>query len=323
MKFNGFIAALFTAIIIAYFLPQGIEILPLKTITDIGIGFIFFFYGLKLSPAEFKMGFLNYKVHIVIQLTTFVIFPLLALILLPFFEAGTGSDIWISLFFLGTLPSTVSSSIVMVSLAKGNLPTAIFNASLSGLIGIVATPLWLSFFIKKSEEFDFGSIILKLFLQIILPLIIGLLLQRFWGKFARKHSKQLGLLDKTTIILIVYSSFSLSFLSNLFDRISILEMTKLGAMVVVLFFTVYYGLGFLSIKLGFNTPDKITTQFCGTKKSLVHGSVMVKVIFGSSASTGLLLLSIMLYHSLQILLVAWYAEKYRKQRLEEIGVEKL
>lgn len=323
MKFNGFIAALFAAIIIAYFLPQGIEILPLKTITDIGIGFIFFFYGLKLSPAEFKMGFLNYKVHIVIQLTTFVIFPLLALILLPFFEAGTGSDIWISLFFLGTLPSTVSSSIVMVSLAKGNLPTAIFNASLSGLIGIIATPLWLSFFIKKSGEFDFGSIILKLFLQIILPLIIGLLLQRFWGNFARKHSKQLGLLDKTTIILIVYSSFSLSFLSNLFDRISILEMTKLGAMVVVLFFTVYYGLGFLSNKLGFKTPDKITAQFCGTKKSLVHGSVMVKVIFGSSTSTGLLLLPIMLYHSLQILLVAWYAEKYRKQRLEEIEVEKL
>ncbi|SFN38865.1 bile acid:sodium symporter family protein [Salegentibacter flavus] len=323
LKFNGFIAALFAAIIIAYFLPQGIEIFPLKTITDIGIGLIFFFYGLKLSPAEFKMGFLNYKVHIVIQLTTFVVFPLLAIILLPFFEAGTGSDLWIALFFLGTLPSTVSSSIVMVSLAKGNLPTAIFNASLSGLIGIIATPLWLSFFMKKSGEFDFGSIILKLFLQIILPLIIGLILQRFWGEFARKNSKQLSLLDKTTIILIVYSSFSASFLSNLFERISILEMTKLGAMVVVLFFAVYYGLGFLSNKLGFNTPDKITAQFCGTKKSLVHGSVMVKVIFGSSASTGLLLLPIMLYHSLQLLLVAWYAERYRKQRIIEIETEKL
>lgn len=323
MKFNGFIVALFAAIIIAYYVPQGIEILPLKTITDIGIGLIFFFYGLKLSPAEFKMGFLNYKVHIVIQLTTFVVFPLLAMLFLPFFETGTGSDLWIALFFLGTLPSTVSSSIVMVSLAKGNLPTAIFNASLSGLIGIIATPLWLSFFIKKSGEFDFGSIILKLFLQIILPLIIGLFLQRFWGDFARKHSKQLSLLDKTTIILIVYSSFSASFLSNLFERISILEMTKLGAMVVVLFFGVYYGLGFLSKKLGFNTPDKITAQFCGTKKSLVHGSVMVKVIFGSSASTGLLLLPIMLYHSLQLLLVAWYAERYRKQRVAEIEAEKL
>ncbi|MGY5849709.1 bile acid:sodium symporter family protein [Salegentibacter sp. F14] len=323
MKFNGFIASLFIAILIAYFFPGGIEILPLKTITDIGIGLIFFFYGLKLSPAEFKMGFLNYKVHIVIQLTTFVVFPLLALGLLPFFNSGTASDIWISLFFLGTLPSTVSSSIVMVSLAKGNLPTAIFNASLSGLIGIIATPLWLSFFIKRSGEFDFGAIILKLFLQIVLPLILGLLLQRFWGKFARKYHKQLGLLDKTTIILIVYSSFSISFLSEVFDSIPIREMIKLAAMVIGLFFLVYYGLGFFSNKLGFNTPDKITSQFCGTKKSLVHGSVMVKVIFGSSASTGLLLLPIMLYHSLQLLLVAWYAEKYRQRRIAELEAENL
>jgi sodium/bile acid cotransporter 7 len=59
--------------------------------------------------------------------------------------------------------------------------------------------------------------------------------------------------------------------------------------------------------------DKITTQFCGTKKSLVHGSVMVKVIFGNSANTGLLLLPIMLFHSLQLLVIAYFAERYRKR----------
>jgi len=68
--------------------------------------------------------------------------------------------------------------------------------------------------------------------------------------------------------------------------------------------------------LGFNLKDKITAQFCGTKKSLVHGSVMVKVIFGNSANTGLLLLPIMIYHSLQLILIAFYAEKYRKQVLK-------
>lgn len=322
MKFNGFIATLFGAIIIAYFFPQGIEIFPLKTITDIGIGLIFLFYGLKLSPAEFKMGFLNYKAHIVIQLTTFVVFPLLTILFLPLFEAGTSSNLWISLFFLGTLPSTVSSSIVMVSLAKGNLPTAIFNASLSGLIGIVATPVWLSFFISKSGDFEFGAIILKLFLQIILPLIIGLLLQRYLGHLARKYSKELGLFDKTTIILIVYSSFSASF-SNLFESVSLLDMTKLFGIVVVIFFLVYFGLGALSDKLGFKTSDKITAQFCGTKKSLVHGSVMVKVIFGNSANTGLLLLPIMLYHSLQLIVIAFFAEKYRKIRIAEAEEEAL
>lgn len=317
MRSHGFIVAIFISIGIAYFFPQGIDLLPLKTITDIGIGLIFLFYGLKLSPQEFKTGFLNYKVHIIIQLTTFIIFPLLCLLCLPLFEDGLRSDLWIALFFLGTLPSTVSSSVVMVALAKGNLPTAIFNASLSGLIGIIATPIWIGFILEKTTDFDFLSVLQKLFLQIVLPLIIGLFLQRFFGNLARKYGRQLSLLDKTTIVLIIYSSFSTSFTSELFNSVELDEMIKMVLIVLVLFFLVFFGLGAFSNLIKLNTEDKITTQFCGTKKSLVHGSVMVKVIFGNAANSGLLLLPIMLYHSTQLILVAWFAEKYRKRNTAE------
>ena len=318
MKFNGFIAALLFAILLAWFLPEGPKILPLKTITDIGIGFIFFFYGLKLSPAEFKAGFYNYKVHILIQVTTFIVFPLLALAFAPLFEAGTGSSLWLALFFLGALPSTVSSSIVMVSLARGNLPTAIFNASLSGLIGIIATPLWMSLFMASSSQFEFGDVVQKLVIQIILPLVIGLFLQKFLGKLARKHSKKIGIFDKSVIVLIVYSSFSSAFSSELFTTVGIIDLLKLMSLVTFLFFVVYFSLGFISRRINLSTEDEITAKFCGTKKSLVHGSVMVKVIFGNSAANALYLLPIMLYHILQLLVIAVFAEGYRKREAEEI-----
>ncbi|MDX1544799.1 MAG: bile acid:sodium symporter family protein [Christiangramia sp.] len=317
MRSHGFILAIFIAIGIAYFYPQGTELLPLKTITDIGIGLIFFFYGLKLAPAEFKAGLLNYRVHIIIHVTTFLIFPLLCLACLPLFENGLGSDLWIALFFLGTLPSTVSSSVVMVALAKGNLPAAIFNASLSGLIGIIATPLWIGFILEKTTDFDFIEVLQKLCLQIIVPLAIGLFLQRYFGDLARKYGRQLSLFDKTTIILIIYSSFSNSFTSDLFRTVTLNELIKMVAIVLVLFFVVFFGLAFFSNLIGLNTKDKIAAQFCGTKKSLVHGSVMVRVIFGNAASSGLLLLPIMLYHSAQLILVAWFAEKYRKREMPE------
>ncbi|WP_300438861.1 bile acid:sodium symporter [Christiangramia sp.] len=317
MRSFGFIFAIFIAIGIAYLFPQGISLLPFKTFTDIGIGLIFFFYGLKLKPSEFRAGLLNYKVHIVIQLTTFILFPLLCLLCLPLFEEGLESNLWIALFFLGTLPSTVSSSVVMVALAKGNLPTAIFNASLSGLIGIIATPLWIGFILEKTTDFDFLIVLQKLCLQIILPLALGLLLQRYLGPIARKYSKQLSLLDKTTIILIIYSSFSKSFTSELIKAIALEDLLKMAGLIIILFFMVFFGLGYFSKMLGFNTEDKIATQFCGTKKSLVHGSVMMRVIFGSSANSGLLLLPIMLYHSTQLILVAWFAEKYRKRGISK------
>ena len=311
MKFNGFIAALLLAILVAWLFPQGPEILPLKTITDIGIGFIFFFYGLKLSPAEFKTGFYNYKVHILVQLTTFILFPLLVLLFIPFFEEGIRSDIWLALFFLGALPSTVSSSIVMVSLAKGNIPTAIFNASLSGLIGVVVTPLWMSLFLKGSAGFEFSSVFQKLFLQVILPLVIGLLLQSFFGKMARKHSSKISFFDKSVIVLIVYSSFSTAFTTNLFNTLGLPELVKLVLMVTALFFIIYFLTDALSKAIRLSTEDRITVKFAGTKKSLVHGSVMVKIIFGNSAANAIFLLPIMLYHILQLLVIAVFAERYR------------
>ncbi|AVR46667.1 hypothetical protein C7S20_16110 [Christiangramia fulva] len=318
MKANAFIIAIFASIGIAYFFPEGTQILPLKTIIDIGIGLIFFFYGLKLAPSEFKSGLKNYKVHFIIHITTFIIFPLLCLACIPVFDKGTGSDLWIALFFLGTLPSTVSSSVVMVSIAKGNIPAAIFNASLSGIIGIFATPLWLGAILGKTADFDFATVLWKLFLHIILPLLIGIFLQRYFGKWARKHSKKLGLFDKGTILLIIYSSFSTSFTSNLFDRIQLEGLIKMIVLLMILFFVVFFGLAFVSRQFGLKRDEKITAQFCGTKKSLVHGSVMVKVIFGNAANSGLLLLPVMLYHSTQLILIAWFAEKYAKQK-EESG----
>lgn len=317
MKFNGFIAALLFSILLAWFLPQGPEVIPLKTITDIGIGFIFFFYGLKLSPAEFKLGFYNYKVHILIQLSTFILFPLLALSFIPFFENGTESDLWLAIFFLGALPSTVSSSVVMVSLAKGNIPTAIFNASLSGLIGVVVTPLWMSIFMKGDAGFEFSTVLQKLFMQVILPLLIGLILQRFFGNIARQNSKKISFFDKSVIVLIVYSSFCAAFNSNLFLSVGWKDLLKLSIMVIGLFFVVYHSIELISRTMKLNVEDRITAKFAGTKKSLVHGSVMVKIIFGNSAGNALFLLPIMLYHILQLLVIAIFAEKYRLRNTSE------
>lgn len=315
MKINGFILSLLLSILLAYFFPTALRALPLPEIINVGIGLIFFFYGLKLAPAELKQGFLNYPSHILIQTTTFILFPFITLAFIPFFEGGTESDLWLAIFFLGVLPSTVSSSVVMVAIAKGNLPTAIFNASISGLIGILATPLLLSIFLSDSGTFEFLDIVLKLVFQIVFPLCAGILLQKILGSFARKYNKSLGLFDKAVIVLIVYSSFSNSFNSNLFAQVGLLDLFKLFTIVIIMFFLIYGMVGYICRILGFSLKDSITVKFCGTKKSLVHGSVMVKIIFGSSASMGLFLLPIMLYHILQLLVVSVFAENYRQKWL--------
>ncbi|WP_317042120.1 bile acid:sodium symporter [Zobellia sp. OII3] len=195
-------------------------------------------------------------------------------------------------------------------MAKGNIPAAIFNASISGIIGVLLTPLWMGLFVKNAQtEFDFADIYLQLIVQIILPVLLGVVLQRLWGEYAQKYGKQLTLFDKSVILLIIYKSFARSFDYNIFNAISFLDLLIVFIAVLALFVILYVLTGFLAKKLKFNTEDQITAQFCGTKKSLVHGTVFAKIIFGNAATIGIILLPLMLFHALQLLVISVLASK--------------
>ena len=125
--------------------------LHLVQIGNVGVTFIFFFYGLKLEPAKLLAGLGHWKMHLLIQATTFLIFPLLILVLRTFFYTSESDLLWLGTFYLAALPSTVSSSVVMVSIAGGNISAAIFNASISSLLGIFVTPLWMNIFVSSGS----------------------------------------------------------------------------------------------------------------------------------------------------------------------------
>lgn len=317
MKIDSFVLAIIVTIIIAYFFPQLALMkgkISLDLISSIGISLIFFFYGLKLSTEEIKKGMSNWKLHLLIQSTTFLIFPLIIVCFYPFIKSTPHEPLWLSLLFLAALPSTVSSSVVMISIAKGNISGGIFNASLSGMIGILITPLWMQPFINQSTGVkDFSSIYLQLCTEIILPLILGLLLRPYLGKLAKKHNSKLSLFDKSIILLIIYKSFASSFEQNLFTSVTLQYLILMALLVTGLFFSVYFLTGFLAKLLKLNREDKITAEYCGTKKSLVHGTVFSKALFGSSNIIGLILLPLMLFHAIQIFLISIFASKEGKE----------
>lgn len=317
MRVDPFVIAIALSILIAYFFPQlGLSTspVPIDRIASIGISLIFFFYGLKLSTEAIKSGLKNWKLHILVQGSTFLLFPLLILLFYPLVKGGSNELLWLSMLFLSALPSTVSSSVVMVSLAKGNIPAAIFNASISGIIGILITPLWITPFIQKSEvAYDFSAIYAQLGMEILFPLILGLLLRRFLSKIAQRNSRRLSLFDKFIILLIIYKSFVHSFEENIFQNIGWMELAGMALLVTTLFFVVYFITGWLGKLLKFNRADRITAQYCGTKKSLIHGTVFSEALFGQTSLVGLILLPLMLFHAIQILIISILATKKGKE----------
>lgn len=305
-------------ILLASWVPGIEKVIPLKQIGNVGISGIFFFYGLKLSPQKMKEGLSNWRLHLLVQLSTFFIFPILVMVFYPLMMTDEHRTLWLAVFFLAALPSTVSSSVVMVSIARGNIPGAIFNASISGLIGILITPLWMGLFMKASQDgaFELGHIFLELLVKILLPVIAGLLLHRYWGDFVARHKTTLTMFDKTVILIIVYESFSHSFSSGIFESINTPELLAVGAGVVALFFVVYFLIHFLTKKLSFNKEDTIAALFCGSKKSLVHGTVFSSVLFSGVASAGIFLVPIMMYHAFQLFYISIIAQRYGARTAE-------
>ena len=312
-KQNTFLLLLASMVLLAKFVPfrpAYNQWFPLSDFIDWGIAGIFLLYGLKLNLKEVVKDVSNWKLHLLIQSATFLLFPFLVLIFYPAFRETAYYGIWLSVFFLASLPSTVSSSVVMVSIAKGNVTSAIFNASISGLIGIVMTPLLMSFFLNaNTESADKTEIVEQLLLKVLLPIVIGIALNPFFKKWIIRYSNVISEFDRLIILLIVYESFSTAFIENIFATVPGFVFLVLTISVVALFFIVYYITKFVAMKMGFQLEEIITATFCGSKKSLVHGSLFLLVLGIPDDQKVLFLLPIMIYHSFQLFYVSWLANK--------------
>lgn len=317
IRIDGFVLSIIAVIFLAWFFPQWgtrQSLIPIGAISTVGVSLIFFFYGLKLSPEKLKSGLRNWQLHLLVQLSTFVLFPLLVIPWKPLFYQSGLQTIWLAILFLAALPSTVSSSVVMVSIAKGNVPAAIFNASISGLIGIAITPLWMGLYVPATNaRFDLGSIYTKLIVEILLPVMLGISLQRYGGKWAQRYGRQLALFDKSVILLIIFKSFAESFEAKIYSQVKPFHFVLIAAVVVGLFFLLYFLTGFFANRLKFSMEDRITAQFCGTKKSLVHGTVFSKILFAQSSVIGIILLPLMLFHAFQIFVISIYASRLARR----------
>ena len=122
---NAFLWLLVAMVFLGYLIPYRESYnayFNLGTFIDWGIVIIFLLYGLKLNLREVLNDIKNWKLHLLVQVATFVLFTLLVM---PFYKIAQGTEfyvLWLSIYFLACLPSTVSSSVVMVSIAKGNVP---------------------------------------------------------------------------------------------------------------------------------------------------------------------------------------------------------
>jgi sodium/bile acid cotransporter 7 len=132
------------------------------------------------------------------------------------------------------------------------------------------------------------------------------------GAFAKRHKPVIGLVDRGTILLLVYTSFCDSFKQELWTGHGTGQLWIVLGLSLALFSLAMWVMTLASGALHFSREDRITAIFCGSKKTLASGVPMAKLIFGAHPGLGLILLPIMIYHPLQLVICGVLAERWRK-----------
>ncbi len=256
----------------------------------------------------------NWRLHLTVLASTFLLFPLLGIVLKPVLSPLVSPDLYLGILFLCTLPSTVQSSIAFTSIARGNVPAAIVSASASSLLGIFITPLLVGVVIAGTGQGGLslhavGAIVVQLFV----PFVAGQVAQRWIGGWVRKHATLLTFVDRGSILLVVYTAFSAAVLQGLWHQLPMPVLAGLVVVNAVLLTCALVITRYGARALGFVKEDEITIVFCGSKKSLAAGVPMAKVLFAGHP-LGLIVLPIMLFHQIQLMACAVLARRYALRR---------
>ncbi|OYX67464.1 MAG: bile acid:sodium symporter [Sphingomonadales bacterium 32-64-17] len=316
LKIDTFILLLLGTVGLASLLPaRGTGAGIAGGAADVGIVLLFFLHGARLSRQAVIDGARHWRLHATVGAVTYGVFPLLGLGIaaLPFL------DPWLrtGLVFLTLLPSTVQSSIAFTAMARGNVAGAVCSAAFSNLAGIVITPVLVALMLTGEQGGISGKAVLTIVVQLLLPFVAGHLLQPLIGNWIARQRVLLLVVDRGSVLLVVYAAFSAAVVEGLWSQVSAGDMlTILGLSALLLAFVLVLT-ALVGRWLGFAREDVIVLQFCGSKKSLATGVPMAGVLF-PAATVGAVILPLMVFHQLQLMVCAVLAARYGRKADERV-----
>ena len=221
LNIDKYLLMLIGAVILASLLPvRGAFAEVFSLATKLAIALLFFLHGARLSPRTVIKGMTHWRLHLAVFASTFVLFPILGLLIGLLAPTLLPPALAMGILFLCVLPSTIQSSIAFTSIAGGNVPAAICSASASNILGMFITPLLVGLLLSAQA----GGVSLEalgaILLQLLAPFLLGQALQRWIGGWMARHGRWLGLVDRGAILMVVYLAFSEAMVAGLWAQLS-------------------------------------------------------------------------------------------------------
>lgn len=301
------VVGILSVLVLGLVLPaSGTTADVLDDVRTAAIVVLFFFYGAKMRTSEVVDGLRSWRLQGSMLASTYVVFPLLGLAtqLLP--DVLLAPELRQGVLYLSLLPSTVQSSVVFTSIARGNVAGAITGATISNVAGVVLTPLLVALVLGGSG--GAGGSLDGILLQLLLPFVVGQAVQRWVGPWVRRHAALTRFTDRATILLVAYTAVSEAQTSGAWDHVTagaLVALLVVCAVLLAVMLTLTWTGG---RRLGLAMPDRIALLMVGSKKSLATGLPMAAVLFTPAVAASVAL-PVIAFHQIQLATCAVVARR--------------
>jgi len=310
VRLEPFTVALLLTLAVGVLLPSRGEAARITSgASTLGIGLLFFLHGSKLSRRAILAGAGHWRLHLSVLAATFVAFPLLGLTISAIPAAVLNPNLAAGFLFLSLLPSTVQSSIAFTAIARGNVPAAVCSASLSNVLGVALTPLLVGLLMSAHGAGLSWHSVQTILLELLAPFVAGHLLQPVIGGWVGRHRRLVSLVDRGSILLVVYCAFSGAAVAGVWSRVSPGDLATVVALSSVLLAAMLWITMWAARRFGFSRADEVVLAFCGSKKSLASGVPIAAALFPAAAVGGVIL-PLMVFHQIQLTVCAVLARRY-------------
>jgi sodium/bile acid cotransporter 7 len=302
-----FLPGILAAALLGLLLPDLAGLLNPRSLTTNGIVVLLLaIAGLNLATDETWKGIRDLRLHLYLQLFIFAVTPGYFLGSLALLRGVLPGDFNVGILALACLPTTVSSCVVFTQAAGGNAAGALFNSTLANSLGVLVSPLLLSFLLRGAHYAlpfsEVARILLNLGLTVLAPFAAGQGLRLLCARrFASRNRAALGVVSNCLILAIIFFAFGRSARSGIFHAGALrllLPFTYLALSHLLLVLASYAGARLIGLSAG----DRIAALFVAPQKTIALGLPLLSAYFVASPETlAAAVLPLLFYHAFQLL----------------------
>ena len=171
------------------------------------LGIVMFGMGLTLRAKDFSEVFTRPLEVIIGILGQFIIMPLTAWGLCK--VLGLSDEIAVGVILVGCCPGGTASN-VMTYLGKGDVPLSVTVSSCTTVLAPIVTPALIYLFANQWVDVDPYGMFMSIVNIVILPIVAGVIINSFFGKFVRNVVVALPLISVFAIVAIVIAVVAVS-----------------------------------------------------------------------------------------------------------------